>query len=254
MSVTNPVRDLITYAEDWVTESPDIEEALKKYNEDRNRFLYYAWGVWVTAYARSRLMNAILEVGGEDYLYSDTDSVKYLNPEKHEAFFEAENQKALDLLSRACKFHHLNERYIKPKTVKGVEKPLGVWDDDGDYKTFKALRAKCYLTEDPEGEIHLTTAGLNKRATVPWLQETFGDNENIFRNFADGLFVPPEATGKNTHTYVDREVGGMVADFLGNEAVYHELSFVHLEAGSYELGLTEEYKNFILTFAEESAL
>lgn len=262
MSVTDPVRELITYGSDWGTDQPDTEEAIRKYNEDKNRFLYYPWGVWVTAYARARLMRSILEVGAEDYLYSDTDSNKYIHPEKHEAYFQEENEKAIELLKRACAFHHLNERYIKPKTVKGKEKPLGVWDDDGEYKTFKTLRAKCYLTEDFSEDIHLTTAGLNKRVTVPWFQKEFGEdnilgfynNAEIFRNFQDGLFVPAEATGKNTHTYVDREAGGMVADYLGNVAPYHELSFVHLEGGSYELGLTEEYKDFILTFAEESTL
>lgn len=252
MSVTDPVRDMIEYGEDWKTELPDVVEALEKYNNDKNRFLYYAWGVWVTAYARARLMNAILEVA-EDYLYSDTDSVKYKNPERHEAYFQNENRITLERLSQACKFHHFNEKLVRPKTVKGVEKPLGVWDDDGDYKYFKALRSKCYITVTEDDEIHLTTAGLNKRVTVPWLRETYGSNENILRNFNDGLLVPAEATGKNTHTYIDHEAGGRVADYLGNVAPYHELSYIHLEAGSYELSLTEEYKNFILTFAEESA-
>ena len=253
MAVTSPMRDEIRYGSEWSTSYPDAEKAIEKYNKDKNRFLYYPWGVWVTAYARARLMNAILEIGAEDYMYSDTDSVKYLHPEKHEDYFRKENEKALMLLQEACKYHHLNEKYIRPKTVKGEEKLLGVWEDDGTYKRFKGLRAKCYLTEDPEGNLHLTVSGLNKKKTVPWMLQAFGDNDKVFENFRVGLSVPAEATGKNTHTYVDEEAGGMLTDYLGNAAAYHELSFVHLEAGPYDLSLTEDYKNYILSINEESA-
>lgn len=261
MSVTDPVRDLITYEQEWKIESQNPAEILDKYNNDKNRFLYYPWGVWVTAYARKRLLDAILAVGENDYLYSDTDSVKFLNPDKHQAFFDAENQKALDYLSTACKYHHLPEKYIKPKTVKGKEKPLGVWDFDGDYKSFKALRAKSYMYETYDSELHLTNAGLNKKKTVPWFIKKWGDdnilgfydNRMIFEHFADGLTVPAEATGKNTHTYVDHEISGALTDYLGNTAEYHELSFVHLEEASYDLSLTEEYKSYILVFATEQA-
>lgn len=252
MAVTDPVRDLIYFDTDWRYESKDPAEILEKYNKDRNRFLYYPWGVWVTAYARKRLMDAILAVGAEDYLYSDTDSVKYMHPEKHEQFFEAENRKALEYLSLACKYHHLPERYIKPKTIDGVEKPLGVWDDDGEYKHFKALRAKAYLTEDYDGDMHLTTAGLNKKVTVPYLISKYGDNEAVFDAFSDGLYVPAEYTGKNTHTYCDREISGELTDYTGKTCSYHELSFVHLEEASYELSLMEDYKDYILEISTEA--
>ena len=254
MSVTDPLRDSITFTEEWKTTPADAEELLQKYNTDKNRFLYYPWGVWVTAYARKRLLDAIIAVGEDDYLYSDTDSVKYLHPEAHAAYFEKENERAIDLLKTACKFHHLPERYIKPKTKEGKEKPLGVWDFDGAYRSFKALRAKCYLTEDLTGGLHLTVAGLNKRVTVPYLLETYKDNTGVFDAFNDGLKVPPQATGKNTHTYVDTEASGILTDYLGNAAPFHELSFVHLEAGGYDLSITEEYKSYLLTFSEDQAL
>ena len=254
MSVTDPMRENISFTDKWEVTPPDAETIIDKYNNDKNRFLYYPWGVWVTAYARKRLLDAILAIGENDYLYSDTDSNKFLHPEAHRAYFEKENKKAIKLLEAACKFHHLPLRYIRPKTKDGIEKPLGVWDDDGEYKSFRALRAKCYLTETYDGELHLTTAGLNKKVTVPYMLEKWGDNETIFDKFADGLKIPPEATGKNTHTYIDHEASGYLTDYKGNTAPYHELSYVHLEAGGYDLSLTEEYKNYILTFAQNEAL
>lgn len=256
MSVTDPVRDVIEFTEKWKTTLPDLVKALEKYNTNKNRFLYYPWGVWVTAYARKRVIDGILAIGENNYLYSDTDSDKFIKSDAAMQYFENENKKTVDLLNAACSYHHLNNKYIRPKTQKGVEKILGVWENEtekGAYKSFKALRAKCYLVEDHTGEIHLTVSGLNKKATVPYLKEKYGSNENIFKAFDDGLFVPAEATGKNTHTYIDKEISGTLTDYQGNTASYHELSFVHLEAASYDLSM-EEYKNYLLTIRENQAL
>ena len=57
------------YANESIT-----SEEIQKYNDSKNRFLYYAWGIWVTAYARRNLWTGILAVG-KDYIYSDTDSI-----------------------------------------------------------------------------------------------------------------------------------------------------------------------------------
>lgn len=251
MTVTDIIRDQIEYITDWTTTRAEKQTTLEKYNTDTNRFMYYAWGVWVTAYARARLLRAILAVG-DDYIYSDTDSNKFRNPEKHLAFFEHENEIARKKLEAAMKFHHLPFDLVVPKTIKGIEKLLGAWDvDDGFYTRFKALRAKCYLVEE-DGEIELTTAGLNKEVTVPYMMKKCGgDHDKVFEMFNDGMIIPPEATGKNTHTYCDREIGGEFTDYLGNRGKFHELSFIHLEPGGYDLSLTEEYKKYILTFSED---
>ena len=88
MMVTDPLRDEILYDEynNWNKEKPEIEEGLYRYNISKNRFLYYAWGVWITAYTRRTLWHAIQNLG-EDYVYSDTDSVKFINKSNHLDFF-----------------------------------------------------------------------------------------------------------------------------------------------------------------------
>ena len=82
MSVTDIVKDNAIYSDDenWDFEKVDIAEEIEKYNGSKNRFLYYAWGIYVTAYARRNLWTGILAVGN-DYVYSDTDSIKTLNYE-----------------------------------------------------------------------------------------------------------------------------------------------------------------------------
>ena len=267
MSVTDIVQELITYCTEWTEEQPDVEKVLEKYNNDKNRFLYYAWGVWVCAYARSRVMNAILAVGENDYLYCDTDSVKFKNWAEHLDYFKGQNEIARKLLDKACAFHHFNKKMVAPVTTKGEVKPLGFWDFDGLYKHFKALRAKCYCVVEyldvnkktyelltDKTELEITVAGLNKKVTVPWLLDQFKTDMGVLEHFKDGLSVPPEATGKNTHTYIDHPITGVLVDYMGNKAAYAEKSFIHLEQGSYELGLTEEYLNYILTFREDQAL
>ena len=254
MTVTDIIRDQIEYITDWTTTRAEKQSTLEKYNTDTNRFMYYACGVWCTAYARARLLRAILAIGAEDYCYADTDSVKFRNPEKHLAYFEHENEIARKKLEAAMKFHHLPFEMVAPKTIKGEEKLLGVWDDDGYYAKFKALRAKAYLIEE-DGKIKLTVAGLNKIVTVPYmLEQCEGNHDKVFEMFNDGMVIPPEATGKNTHTYCDREISGEFTDYLGNRGKFHELSFIHLEAGGYDLSLTEEYKKYILTFSEDEEI
>src|SRR5699024_4256862 len=78
MSVTNIVRDDIEYTDDWEVHEANVEEKIQEYNEKITRFLFYPWGVWVTAYARRNLWTGIFAFG-VDYIYSDTDSIKLKN-------------------------------------------------------------------------------------------------------------------------------------------------------------------------------
>ena len=70
MMVTDIVRDSYIYADEWLPDTPDFNTAIEKYNNSSNRFLFYPWGVWVTAYARRNLFTGIIEFKN-DYIYSD---------------------------------------------------------------------------------------------------------------------------------------------------------------------------------------
>ena len=85
MCVTNPLRDEFTYNGDWDVShltADEINETLVKYNDSRNRFLFYPWGVFVTAYARRNLFTGIYECG-DDYIYSATDSLNLKTVKDH---------------------------------------------------------------------------------------------------------------------------------------------------------------------------
>ena len=125
--------------------------------------------------------------------------------------------------------------------MKGVEKPLGVFDDDGDYDRFKALRAKCYMTEH-DGQVSITVSGVSKRAAVPWILK---QKKDPFRLFQDGLHIPKEYTGKLTHTYLDDEYEDTVTDCQGHVTRIRERSGIHMEPCSYDLSISEEYIEYI---------
>ena len=241
MTVTDIVRDELTYIEEWEKESPDFEQAINKYNADNSRFMFFPWGVWVTAYARRNLFTGIFEFK-DDYVYSDTDSIKGKNMELHKDYIEKYNTTITRMLETALDFHGIDKKLIRPKTIKGVEKPLGVWDFEGTYTRFKTLGAKRYMVEK-DGNVNITVSGLNKKICVPYLINKYG--KNVFENFNDELYIPPQCTGKNTHTYIDECKEGYLTDYNGVKEYYKELTSVHLSPSDYSLSLSKEYADYI---------
>ena len=254
MAVMDVVQEENEYTENgWLPpKTPDLQACLNSYNSNYGRFLYYPWGVFITSYARFNIFSGILEFA-EDYVYADTDCIKGVNIEKHMNYIERYNQMAKIKLEHACRYHGIDISMTEPCTIKGIKKPLGVYDYDGHYARFKTLGAKRYMIEDGKtGEINITVSGLNKTKTVPflcdgWNISTDGNTSrnDPFTRFCDDLFVPGEFTGKMTHTYIDDEIKGYVTDYRRKRARYHELSCIHMENADYSLSISEEYLSFI---------
>lgn len=243
MCVTDIVRDEITYDGEWGISPVNVADAITKYNKSWNRFLFYPWGVWVTAYARRNLWTGIKEFAG-DYIYSDTDSIKVVNADAHTEYINEYNRLITESLRRAMEYHDIDPAETAPETIKGVKKPLGVWEEDGEYSQFKTLGAKRYMVEYKEsGKINITVSGLNKKVCAPYLIEKYG--EDVFDAFTDHLYVPPDYTGKMTHTYIDEERRGVVTDYRGTPCEYTELSSVHLEKADYDLSISREYADYL---------
>lgn len=247
MAVTDICRDEIIYADDqWSETNVDQEDSLQKYNNSKRRFLFYARGIWVTAYARRNLFTGIYELGS-DYIYSDTDSIKGINMDKHMKYINDYNANMIKKLKKAMEHHHLSMDLVSPKTIQGKIKTMGFWDYDGHYKRFKTLGAKRYMYECDDGSISLTVSGINKKMAVPYLLEKYDD---VFDAFKDGLYVPKDATGKNIHTYIDNEQIGVLVDYCGISAEYHEMSSVHMEGAEYSLSLASAYIDYLMGIRE----
>ena len=241
MCVTDIARDEDLYINNnWETHEANIEKSIEIYNRSKKRFLFYPWGVFVTAYARRNLFTGIFEFG-DDYVYSDTDSIKCINAEKHESYINRYNETTQKKLKMACAFHGIDYNDLCPKTKDGKVKLLGVWDYEGAYKRFKTLGAKRYIYENEKG-LNITIAGTGKESTCNFLSSF----SNPFDIFTDDLTIPKDYTGKLTHTYIDDEKWGYITDYTGQTIQYKALSGIHLEKADYNLSVTNQYIDYIL--------
>lgn len=246
MSVTDIVRDEITYSDDWGSSPANIDEQIETYNKGYSRFLFYPWGVWVTAYARRNLWLGIKNIG-EDYVYSDTDSIKMMNYEQHKDFIKWYDDIVTDKLNKMCEHYRIDTSKLKPKNIKGQEKMIGVWDYEGTYTHFKTLGAKRYMVEEQDGSLHLTVAGLSKKNGINYMiEQCNGDNMKVFEMFNDDLYIPAEHTGKMTHSYIDIEHNFMIQDYQGHESHVITKSGVHLESCEFTLSISKQYASFLM--------
>ena len=241
MAVTDIVRDIIEYENDeFSTTKPNLNEAISVYNKNKNRFLFYPWGVWVTAYARANLFSGICACGN-DYIYCDTYSIKIVNPLNHMNYIESYNKQILVKLKAAADFHGLDFNDFSPLNKNGKPKPIGVWDFEGIYDEFKTIGAKRYMYRKGS-TYNITIAGLNKLSAREYILQHF---KNPFDALADGLNVPASHSGRLTLTYMDESCTGVVEDYQGNRAEFHEESYIHMEPSEYTLTLSDSYKAFL---------
>ena len=246
MMVTAIIRDEFIFDEEWHKSAPDVASQLEAYNNSYNRFLFYGWGVWVTAHARHSLFKAIYEFD-EDYVYADTDSIKGLNFNNHMDFFKNYNREVQMKLLDMCNHYDIPYSACQPKTIKGEKKLIGVWDMEEPYYRFKTCGAKRYMYEydDDNNTIGLTVSGLNKKFAIPYLLSKWKTHAMLFEIFGEGLYVPPGHTGKQTITYIEHEDEGDLQDYTGLIGHYHELSAIYMEPQGYYMSILTEYKDFL---------
>lgn len=244
MTVTDICRDDVCYLPNhtWTTLNADVAKKIDKYHGEYQRTLYYPWGVYVTAYARKNLLQTMLEVG-DDYLYSDTDSIKLLNPNRHIDIFNRYNERIRTKVSDCLIHYSIPVEKASPLDNYGTPHPLGVWDFEGYYDKFKCLRAKCYMTLQ-NGKLKTTIAGCNKEGGGDYMA-TFDDP---FAAFEWGLDIPADYAGRMVALYIDEPTTGTISDFRGMEGTWCEESSVVLIPTQYHLNLMTEYADFLKIF------
>lgn len=236
MTAQNPLKLSFEFCDnDYHIKEIEPHEELRKYN--RNAFLVYQWGVWVTAWARWELQLMIDAVGDgvhteSAFVYGDTDSVKYIG----------DITKVLE---------QYNTRQIAISTEhnaygidsKGKLHYMGMFEPEESYNEFITWGAKRYAYKQ-NGEIYVTTAGVVKRKG---LENNVGGKE-LARLGGLEAFKPGVTF---------RDAGGVEAIYNDNVNMVlhidsHELRItdnVCLKESEYTLGIIGEYK-FLLNHLE----
>jgi hypothetical protein len=228
MCVTSIVHsDIIydVYSMEWDELKGDTEGSLIDFYKSRNNFLPYQWGVFVTANARKRL-RTMLKVVGRDVVYTDTDSIKFVNSKHVEEFNEINkflmNQAENNDIPAYC--DRDGERFY-----------LGTWDNDGEYIRFKTLGSKkyCYEKKDKKGNVkfEITVSGMGKKQGAKQVGKI--ENFQIGKKFYD--------IGRSTSWYNDAQPKMIEC----NGDIFLSASNIGILETSYELGVTNEYWDII---------
>lgn len=245
MCFTDPVHDIVYEKDDgrWKQERPkDIAAALAKYQKSRNSFLYYPWGIWVTAWARTHLADLIEAAGQERTAYCDTDSAK--GPALLEEQIESLNLQIETQCESAGAFadDHTGARYY-----------LGVYEKETrkkKYDRFVTLGAKkyAYTTKDrmtlkvPSGRMMFSRTHLH--ITISGVHKTKGAKEmGTIENFRPG-FVFREAGGLEL-TYNESSIRTIDIEGCSIETA----SNIAMTDSTYRLGITPEYERLLGEYA-----
>lgn len=219
-SAQDPAKDNILYLEDatedniYQCEGAAIVDILAAAHPT----MPYQWGVWTTARARERLqimIDAVHENAGSEFVYTDTDSVKYVGEYDLEIINKYLRQLAID-----------NGAFADD--IKGVRHYMGIYEDEGMYKRFETMGAKSYVFEDQRGGLHITIAGVPKKAGAAELENMGGFSAyQVGATFHDGV---TETRYNDKRQYKEVTVDGHMVELTSNMIIkdsFHQIGFAH---------------------------
>lgn len=256
MSVTNMIRDEVIFdnKEGWFEKpltNTEIISALQ--NEKKKGFLSFAYGVWVTAYARSNLLKNVIKLD-EYVIYCDTDSMKLKQGYNKNVIEEYNNfvHKKIDYVSKILE---IPIEKFSPKDVFGERHILGVFDSDGNYNEFITQGAKKYaitkwikkekikdnmniikIENEKALVLEITVAGVPKQGAKA-LKDLSEFKDNFVFNFKD--------TNKNLVIYCENQKEFCLTDYQGKCYNVNDESGCCIVPTTYVLGKALEYANLI---------
>lgn len=168
MMVESPVKPNLEYdpldLNLFTPEPAPINELLERSN--KRAFLSYAWGVWITAHARYELHRGLWTIGAEYFLYCDTDSVKFFDP-------DGSRKKVLLQHNQDLRKDSIRNGGTA-RDPAGKLHYLGIFEQERPYKDFVTFGAKKYAYTYDGKNVHITIAGVNKKKGAKELQQAGG--------------------------------------------------------------------------------
>lgn len=261
MAVTNNIRDNVLYDnekgwEEIPLTNEEIEDCL--YDEFKNGFLSFAYGVWCTAYARNNLLRNVMQLD-KYVIYCDTDSLKLLQG-YDVSVIEKYNDSVLKRLQYVAMERNIDYEKFSPKDSKGKPHPLGVFDFDGHYSEFITQGAKKYAYRQyeskyafkenycfrAENELHITVSGVPKSGAKCL--------KNDINNFKDSLVFDYETTKKNLLLYTENQELVYLTDYQGHKTQIQDKSGCCILPTTYVLGKSEVYAHSMLDDSSQRAI
>lgn len=253
MCVTDIIKPCIQfYDNDYHKKDETNEQELERYNRQQNKsFVVYAWGVWVTAWARYCLQ-LMINLVGDDFIYCDTDSVKFIG--EHDI---SKINKELYKLS------YNNGSYAFDK--HGQQQTLGIYEQEKTAEYFRTWGAKKYAGIY-DGKLKITVAGVPKKLGVDELLEKSGMNtkadiynpeksafDKIRYNHDIQKFSKIALTDYFTLNTIFYKAGGLCPKFNDENFGKYEINGhkliitanTALLPSTYTLGLSQDYKNLL---------
>lgn len=228
MCAQDPVKQSILFINNDFQEQNE-EEAKLLLEHNKKAFLAYQWGVWVTAWARYRLEEGILLAHGDienpnspQFVYCDTDSVKYLGDIDLTAF----NRQRISDSKRSGAY---------ATDPAGITHYMGVYEKEHDMCEFRTMGAKKYVfRETLEDKLICTIAGVSKSLGGKELESNGG-----ITAFHEG--------------FTFEQAGGLEAVYNDDvdKVIYIEGHSLHITANvvlrpsTYTLGLSADYKRLL---------
>ena len=246
MCAFNPFTDGVEYdAGEWNPKTPTWNDLIKYY-DNRKTILPYAWGVFTTAHARGRLCEICSKIGN-DVLYMDTDSIKFVGD--YDYLFSENNTKIhAENVATAQRLKIPFER-IAPLDKRGIPHELGLWDFEHEYKSFKTLGAKryCYtLPGDPD--IYPVVAGCPTNALRTWLK--LHDCNAMLKPFRLNIHLNKNESGKSTVTYHNcLDITIPVRDYMGVVNDEYIGFGAHMEPATFDMSMHDDYFMFLCGYA-----
>lgn len=240
MCVTQSVRPDVGYLNgEWIQGSfTQAEEEAKLEDTNKKSFLVFAWGVWITAYARRALWRGIIDLDN-DVIYCDTDSLKIVGD--HKDYIEAYNNSVINRLHAVATERGYNYEELAPLSPDGVAHPFGVFDDDGHYDEFRTLGAKKYCCKSDDG-IHVTVSGLNKKEAAKVIKNVDGFKPDVLFDYAH--------SGRTISYYLPRREIDVV-DYQGIS--YHAVQNkgVCIQPTTYNLNIGDDFELYLIQLANK---
>lgn len=221
MMAQKPVKqDIIYTGGEWKEAEEPEAELLEKANA--KAWLCFQWGVWVTCHARWHLQEGI-KLAGDNFVYCDTDSVKYLGEIDWTDYNNARIKASKESGAYAT-------------DPDGVTHYMGVYEADGFYAEFKTLGAKKYaFTLEKGGDTFVTIAGVTKKKGGKELDKYGG-----LKAFAPG-FIFTEAGGTES-IYNDFPE---ITETVREGHIIKITPNIVIKDSTYTLGITAEYESLL---------